>query len=376
LENIGPQIFFFSGILFSTGLFFFINSLLYIPKYRDPTGLTIGLTLFFLSYIVIYAAIVKIGLINEIPWILGTDIVVSSITMILMSLTAAFNARSPLKWKWSYSFVFLLPLYMIAAWFINTSFDYNDQLLIVNKSVVDERITGFFDPITFSLYVGLHAFVSIFAMYQLIKSLRFEKVPLKKVPFVVAASGFFAAFVVFVMSFQVRNVFSVIFPWGLSSAEFAFFYSTVFIFYGCFQIFPYFFKHGAVFFDVKTFSIDRYRSPVLSGLNLEKVSRLVSSAMEEKKLHLNEGVTMPVIAREIGISSHEFSAYLNQHRDQNFSEFINFYRIQEAKTILKKSRDANILKLSYDVGYNNPSSFYRAFKKETGFSPKQWIKKL
>jgi len=376
LENIGAQDFFFSGIIFSAGFFLFINSLFYIPKYKDPSGLTIGLTLFFLSFIMIYAAIVKSGYIAEIPWILGTDIPVSTATLILMSLTAAFNASSPLKWKWRYSFIFLLPFYMTAEWFIKNPFDYNAQLLIVKASIKEGSITRFFSPVNFSLYIGMHAFVSVFALYQLKKSFRLNRVPVKKVPFVVAAAGLFAAFIIFVMSFQMRNIFSMIFSWGLSSAEFAFFYSTVFIFYGYIQIFPYFFKYGAVFFDVKTFNIDRYRSPVLSDFNLEKVSSIVKSTMEKEKPYLNENATLPVIAGEIGISSHDFSSYLNQLKNQNFPQFLNYYRIQEAQSRLKSNKNLNILKLSLDVGFNSPSTFYRAFKKETGLSPKEWISKL
>ncbi|MDH5721689.1 MAG: helix-turn-helix domain-containing protein, partial [Spirochaetia bacterium] len=60
---------------------------------------------------------------------------------------------------------------------------------------------------------------------------------------------------------------------------------------------------------------------------------------------------------------------------QTFFEFINSKRIEEAKNILTEEPDANILNICYDIGFNSPSVFYRAFKKETGMNPKEFIKK-
>ena len=372
MENIGPQDFFYSGIIFASGYFLFFNSLLYLPGLKNPVALTGGLNLFLISYLMIYAGIVKSGYIFSLPWLFGSDIPVTSLTFISMIMNASLNSLTPLKWKRKYWIIFIFPLYMFSVWIINLYFDFNQQSMIVKKSIQHGSISRYYDPFTFSVYILMHGFVSVFYMHQLVKSFRLKKVSVKQIPLVVMGGTVLFAGIFFMSSFQMRNVFSVILPWSLSAAEFALFYALSFLFFIFFQTFPYLFKHGAVFFDARSFHIDRYWSPVLSGTNLVKVSEMVSATMLEKKTYLDEEITMPIVAGEIGISSHEFSAYLNQFRNQNFSEFLNSYRIQEAKAILKKSKDVNILKLSYDVGYNNPSTFYRAFKKETGLSPKEW----
>ena len=372
MENIGLQDFFFSGMIFATGYFLFFNSLLYLFGLKNPVALTGGLNLFLISYLMIYAGLVKNGAIFHFPWLFGSDIPVTALTFISMIMNASLNSLTPLKWNRKYWIILIFPLYLFIVWIMNLHFDLNQQSMIVKESIQHGSISRYYDPFTFGVYLLMHGFVPVFYMYQLKQSFKLDKVPEKLTPRVVLGAVVLLLGIIFMTSFQVRNVFSVILPLGLTAAEFAFFYSASFIFFIFFQTFPYLFKHGAVFFDARSFHIDRYWSPALSGSNLVNVSEMVSVTMLNKKPYLDEEITMPGVAREIGITSHDFSAYLNQFRNQNFSEFINYYRIQEAKAILKKSKDVNILKLSYDVGYNNPSTFYRAFKKETGLSPKEW----
>ncbi|UWR78319.1 helix-turn-helix domain-containing protein (plasmid) [Phaeobacter inhibens] len=53
---------------------------------------------------------------------------------------------------------------------------------------------------------------------------------------------------------------------------------------------------------------------------------------------------------------------------QRFFDYINHWRIQDAKNRLRSS-DATILAIAYDVGFNSRSSFYTAFKRELGADP-------
>lgn len=62
----------------------------------------------------------------------------------------------------------------------------------------------------------------------------------------------------------------------------------------------------------------------------------------------------------------------------NFFEFINFYRIQDAAFLLTET-DADslqITEIAYQVGFNNRTSFYRAFKKEFGVTPSEYRKNI
>jgi AraC-like DNA-binding protein len=62
--------------------------------------------------------------------------------------------------------------------------------------------------------------------------------------------------------------------------------------------------------------------------------------------------------------------------NQNFAEFINSYRIEEAKRILKSAKWAQqkIAAVAFEVGFNTTVTFYRAFKKHTNITPTQYKK--
>jgi AraC-like DNA-binding protein len=70
------------------------------------------------------------------------------------------------------------------------------------------------------------------------------------------------------------------------------------------------------------------------------------------------------------------SQILNEKLNRNYSEFINSYRIEEAKKILEGPRAAQlkINAVAFDVGFNTQVAFYNAFKKYTGLTPAQYRK--
>ena len=66
------------------------------------------------------------------------------------------------------------------------------------------------------------------------------------------------------------------------------------------------------------------------------------------------------------------SSRLSRHLD-----FVNEFRIKEAKSILKdpSKKEFTVLEILYEVGFNSKSSFNTAFKKHTGLTPTQFRKK-
>ena len=64
--------------------------------------------------------------------------------------------------------------------------------------------------------------------------------------------------------------------------------------------------------------------------------------------------------------------------NQNFFDFINGYRIKEAKRLLvdPKGELLTILAIAEEVGFNSKSSFNTAFKKITGMTPTEYKKSV
>ena len=100
--------------------------------------------------------------------------------------------------------------------------------------------------------------------------------------------------------------------------------------------------------------------------------------MEENRSYLNRNLTLSELSKELSISPHLLSQLINEHFSNNFNDFINNYRIDEAKRLLGNPEFNNltIASIAYDSGFNTLSAFNAAFKKFTGKTPSQYKAQL
>jgi len=110
--------------------------------------------------------------------------------------------------------------------------------------------------------------------------------------------------------------------------------------------------------------------------NQTRIERL-DKHLSESGTYKNSNLTIAILARELGIPKRTLSELINDHYDQNFVDFINTHRINNAKKILMNPADPNqtILEVLYEVGFNSKSSFNTAFKKKTGLTPSEFKSK-
>jgi AraC-like DNA-binding protein len=103
---------------------------------------------------------------------------------------------------------------------------------------------------------------------------------------------------------------------------------------------------------------------------------LLTAFMEDKKPYLNASLTIRNLSEDIKMNPRDLSVLINQHLNQHFFDFVNEYRIEEAKNILKdpSKKEFTVLEILYEVGFNSKSSFNTAFKKHTGLTPTQFRK--
>ena len=111
-------------------------------------------------------------------------------------------------------------------------------------------------------------------------------------------------------------------------------------------------------------------SDAQSKLYLKKLFRV----MEEDKLFTDNDLNLQLLARKLAISPYYLSQIINVKLHKNFFDFINRYRIDEAKKILSQPKNDHytILSIAYEVGFNNKTSFNAAFKKHTSRTPSQF----
>ncbi len=117
----------------------------------------------------------------------------------------------------------------------------------------------------------------------------------------------------------------------------------------------------------------------LKRLNAEQVANLsvrLFSLMENEKLFLDNDLNLAAVAEKLNISIHEASFLINETTKDNFYNFINKYRVEEAKKLLAsaKMEELNILGIAFASGFNSKTTFNTTFKKIVGISPSQYSK--
>jgi AraC-like DNA-binding protein len=117
------------------------------------------------------------------------------------------------------------------------------------------------------------------------------------------------------------------------------------------------------------------------GLSYQKNSESlivekIIHCMETEKLFLNPRLNIERMAEHMKIPYREVSALINKHFHANFNEYINLYRINEAKKLLSDSQLLNvpINEIYVKAGFNSKSAFHRFFNRLVGVSPSEFRK--
>ena len=112
------------------------------------------------------------------------------------------------------------------------------------------------------------------------------------------------------------------------------------------------------------------------GEELNDFATALENTMTNSKRFCNPELSLKQLAYEIDLHPNKLSWLLNNHFGKNFNDFINHYRIKEFQqlAILPENKHITLLGLAYDSGFNSKTVFNTFFKKETGTTPKQWVK--
>lgn len=122
----------------------------------------------------------------------------------------------------------------------------------------------------------------------------------------------------------------------------------------------------------------KYQRSVLDVEECQRLTALLERVVVEEKLYLDPELNRARLAGYIDVSPHTLSQLLNTHIQKSFSEYINEFRLVEAKRKLIDPAYNNytILSIAYESGFQSKSSFQRLFKKYTGKTPSQFISEI
>lgn len=102
----------------------------------------------------------------------------------------------------------------------------------------------------------------------------------------------------------------------------------------------------------------------------------VQFLMENDKAYLNPELNLQDLAKMAKMTRAQLSEVINSGFHQNFNDFVNSYRVNAFKEMLKnnKQEQLSLLGIAHECGFNSKATFNRVFKKITNYSPSEYLK--
>lgn len=119
------------------------------------------------------------------------------------------------------------------------------------------------------------------------------------------------------------------------------------------------------------------KEPIISEADLQQFNE-IKVQIAEQELFTNPKLNLRSLAMKLEVKEKELSRLINECGDVNFYQFINKYRIEKFKELIQSpnAHHFTLLGLATEAGFSSKSTFYDAFKKMEGMTPKQFEKSL
>ena len=122
---------------------------------------------------------------------------------------------------------------------------------------------------------------------------------------------------------------------------------------------------------------EKYRTSSLKGIEEVRLSDQLKNLLEKELLYLDPHLTLKHAADRLATNTKYLSQVVNHQAGMNFQQYINQYRVEEAKKKILDDRLGNLTLygIALQCGFKNKSTFYKVFKELTGQTPKEFIRK-
>ena len=115
----------------------------------------------------------------------------------------------------------------------------------------------------------------------------------------------------------------------------------------------------------------KYARSALTSDHIARLAARIEKAMKDDTLYLDPSLSLQRLSQHIGALPNQVSQTLNQEIGSTFFDYVSRWRIEASKPRLITG-DASVLTVALDVGFNSRSTFYKAFSRETGMTPKSY----
>ena len=345
--------------LLAAGLGYFLALVLVLSKGPDKKNQLLALLVFLFSIALTDNVVWWSGYFRDFPHMLGISMPFPFLygPIFYLYLKEAINPGFfSIKSTWVHFVLPCITILYLSHYYLNSGVEKLEMTNVWHQNIINALVLPLLSLVSLIYYT--------YQSFHLIR--RFQK----KRRFVVLngknwLGQIYYAFLLFVGLFVTYHV---LIPIGLASRESDYviaFGSATFIYFIGFLGY----NKSKLLNGIKV-DTSKYQSTTMTAKASLQVFKKIKISMEKEKVFTDNELRLPMLAEQLSLTPHQVSQVINEHARMNFSDFINSYRVEEAKRLFDEIPKIN--QVAYDVGFNNKTSFNLAFKKFTGLTPTEY----
>ncbi len=127
-------------------------------------------------------------------------------------------------------------------------------------------------------------------------------------------------------------------------------------------------------FNIPEVFKQKFGNGKFSSKQAENIMSKLEDFVVTQQAFLNIELTERSVSQNIGVPVHTISKFLNDVQEKSFKDYVNYYRVEEAKRLLRipSNKDKTLYSIALDSGFRSESTFYSNFKKHTDMTPRQY----
>lgn len=110
------------------------------------------------------------------------------------------------------------------------------------------------------------------------------------------------------------------------------------------------------------------------GKDMAVTYKRTQEYMESHKPYLNPALSLEDLAKDIGTNKVYLSRTINVVSGSNFCQFVNYYRVQYAKELMRENKERKMIEVAMASGFNSVVTFNMAFKINENLTPSEWLR--
>lgn len=121
--------------------------------------------------------------------------------------------------------------------------------------------------------------------------------------------------------------------------------------------------------------LDFFAQAEKSGIVCNDTRREIIQAKKYVSQYYTQTIKLAEVAEQVNMNVDYFSHLFKKETGNSFTDYLNRFRIEKAKVLLQ-SGQYKVYQVAFAVGFQDENYFIRRFKKQTGYTPMEYIRLL